>query len=260
MTVLAKYNLNKSYRQSSTTNYVKFASSPGWPYGSGPQEIDIFTYSTNPKTYVNQYVSYLKSELGNPNLTGDLITLKQLKSLGCTLNDDYTYSSTATCANSAHASWVVNGQYWWTKSSEPAYSMHIWYGATTGRLYHTGDMSPSYGVRPVITTTKVSPAIDATITCTITATPKDSTVKGENEVAAPLEPSKLMDPEVFCNGMGYPYGMYGANTYIASGWEEGDYDATVYLCAYDEDFEYDIDGYDIEGNLVYQYISDFTDV
>ena len=60
--MLAQYNLGPDYKQSTTTEYVSFSDTDGWEYEPGPKEIDIQTWSTNPKTYVNSYVSYLKNE------------------------------------------------------------------------------------------------------------------------------------------------------------------------------------------------------
>ena len=74
--MLAQYNLGTDYRQSTTTNYVIFSDTDGWEYTPGPKEIDIQIWSTNPKTYVNAYVEYLKTELEDDSVTGDLITLK----------------------------------------------------------------------------------------------------------------------------------------------------------------------------------------
>jgi hypothetical protein len=78
ITMLAQYNLGTDYRQSSAQKSVIFADKYGWEYTPGSKEIDIQTWSTNPKTYVNAYVEYLKEELGDDTVTGDLITLKDL--------------------------------------------------------------------------------------------------------------------------------------------------------------------------------------
>ena len=149
VTLLAQYSLGTNYRQSTTYSKVSFATADGWDYTPGPKEIDIQTWSSNPKNYVNNYVEYLNSELGDDLVSGDLITLTQLKSLGCTINDSYNYTSSITCADSTYAEWIVNGQSWWTKSAYPHFSDNIYKveqeGAFNGNLY-----TSSNGVRPVI--------------------------------------------------------------------------------------------------------------
>lgn len=320
VTLLAYNNITSGGRQSSSNNYVKFASTSGWPYAPGPLDIDIFTWSPNAKNYVNTYVSYLKGVTSDDTLTGNLITLNQLKPLGCVVSNDYTYSSTMTCANSQYASWLVPRQNYWIRSAEPTYKVHVYYASTNGRLYFDGNLSYSYGIRPVITMKKEK-AVLPTITCKITATPLENKEMGNGNAPGAVEPlteseifcfnqgfkygmlapntynddledpdhgsgsseyylcsnsedfeeyngydeigelvsingTPYYDPQTFCENKGYSYGMYGANTYSSSGWEEGEYGETVYLCAYDPDFEFDVDGYDIDGNLVWQFISD----
>ena len=153
VTLLARYNLDSTYKQSTTTNYVSFSGASGWEYTPGPKEIDIQTWSTKPKTYVNEYVSYLQEDTGDTTLTGDLITMAQLGELGCTVPSVYTWvsdSNARTCANSSHSDWLINGQYWWTRSTISGYPHFIWI------MYDGGDLGNySYystcGVRPVIT-------------------------------------------------------------------------------------------------------------
>ena len=158
VTMLASNVLGTDYRQTTSTTYseygVAFASTNGWGYTPGPKEIDIQTWSTNPKDYVNSYVSYLQTETGDTSITSNLITLAELKTLGCTINDDYSYTSGLTCANSSNAEWLVNGQYWWTRSANTASSGGVWSVHPDGYLYSTGYYNTFYGVRPVITISK----------------------------------------------------------------------------------------------------------
>ena len=158
VTMLAQYNLGTDYRQTESTTSneygVKFASTEGWEYTPGPKEIDIQTWSTNPKTYVNEYVSYLQSKTGSTSIAGNLITLAELKALGCTINDDYTYTSGLTCVNSEHANWLVNGQNWWTRSAYPDSSYGVWRVRTSGVLVGDDYSNTNSGVRPVITVSK----------------------------------------------------------------------------------------------------------
>ena len=153
VTMLAKYNLGIDYRQSTTENPVTFASSDGWEYTPGPKEIDIQEWSTNHKTYVNEYVEYLKKTLGDNTINGDLITLKELKSLGCTIKDDYSITTENTCVNNSYKEWLVNGQNWWTRSAESTSSRSVWHVYFDGSINSHG-YSYNYGIRPVITISK----------------------------------------------------------------------------------------------------------
>ena len=156
ITMLAQYNLSTEYKQSTTVNRVTFSDSNGWEYTPGPKEIDIQIWSTNPKTYVNAYVEYLKTELEDDSVTGDLITLTELKGLGCTIPSAYEYvssSSSRTCTNSPYKSWLINNQGWWSRSAYSDYACFVWYVSDDGYLNYYS-YSGSYGVRPVITISK----------------------------------------------------------------------------------------------------------
>jgi hypothetical protein len=141
VTMLAQYNLGTDYKQTTEANHVSFSDTDGWETEPGPKEIDIQKWSTNPKTYVNAYVEYLKTKLGDNSVTGDLITLTELEGLGC---------STPICSNSPYYSWLINGQHWWTCSARDEYVRFV---SSKGRLdgdYYSGIR----GVRPVITISK----------------------------------------------------------------------------------------------------------
>ena len=151
VTMLAQYNLGTDYRQSTISNEIMFASGTGWEYTPGPKE--IYFQNLYPGTYINEYVLYLQEILGDIAISGTLITLTELKSLGCTINDDYSYSDGLTCANSSNKLWLVNGQSWWTRSANADDNGSIWYVNASGGL---GSNSVKYyhqwaGVRPVIT-------------------------------------------------------------------------------------------------------------
>ena len=103
--------------------------------------------------YVNEYVTYLQSETGSSSIAGNLITLAELKALGCTINDDYSYSDGLTCANSSNASWLLNGQSWWTRSAYAVYGNNVWIVFSDDSL-RTTDYRTTRGVRPVITISK----------------------------------------------------------------------------------------------------------
>ena len=151
--MLAQQNLGTNYRQSETQNGVAFASSNGWGYTPGPKEIDIKQYIGKASTYVSEYVTYLQSEMkGDFFVSGNLITLAELKSLGCTIQDDYSYTGNETCANSKYSSWLVNDQNWWTRSTPSSYggTGGVWGVSSSGILDDTYYVD-LYGIRPVIT-------------------------------------------------------------------------------------------------------------
>ncbi len=152
VTLLAKYNLGTDYRQTKTQNGVTFSENIGWEYTPGPKEIDIQAYDGETKTYINEYVAYLKDKTGDVNITGTLMTLSQLKDLGCNINDDYIHAigGIPICADSEHISWLANGQRWWTRSAHPLEDKRIWRLNGSGLLYSNFnyDFVP---VRPVIT-------------------------------------------------------------------------------------------------------------
>lgn len=151
VTMLAQYNLGTDYRQTTTNNYVDFSNTNGWEYSSA-SEIDIQGWSTNPKLYVNEYVSYLSEYTGDDSLSGDLITLKKLKVLGCNIIDSYSWSSSANCLNTEYDTWLNTRQRWWTKSAstggEAIWIVHI------DKSLQTNIYTVKNGVRPVITISK----------------------------------------------------------------------------------------------------------
>lgn len=156
LTLLSKYNLGTSYRQSKTTNSVKLFSESGWSYTPGPKEIDIQAYEGNAKTYVNEYVSYLKEVTRDDSITGNIFTLADLKPLGCTFPENYTFaddSSVETCANSPYKSWLINGQKTWTRSAEPSNSSYVWMFGADGVLTR-GTYHNYLSIRPMITISK----------------------------------------------------------------------------------------------------------
>ena len=157
VTMLAQYNLGTDYRQSTTANYVSFSNTTGWEYTPGPKEIDIQQYDGNAKTYVNEYVSYLKSQTGDSTITGNLITLTELKGLGCTIDTNYYEEDEEEyhCYSSPYKSWLINDvQNWWTRSANPDFPQSVWmmynHGLLTIRYY----LNNYFGIRPVITMSK----------------------------------------------------------------------------------------------------------
>ena len=81
--------------------------------------------------------------------------MTELGTLGCTINADYLGASELTCANSSNASWLVNGQYWWTRSAHAGVNLYVWHVNASGELYYnTYSHATTYGVRQVITINK----------------------------------------------------------------------------------------------------------
>ena len=157
---MAQYNLGTDYRQSTTANLVPFSDSNGW---KSRVDIDIQQYNGPVKTYVNEYVDYLNSNL--PGIyKGDLISLSQLGNLGCDLTIiDYSLS-TNNCLDSLYKEWLLNNQMWWTKTSYSTSTVYAIIGGalypeeykvlqSEGESYEPHPFLESYekGVRPVIT-------------------------------------------------------------------------------------------------------------
>lgn len=155
VTLLAQYTLDSDYRQNSEDNNLSFSDTDGWEYSPGPKEIDIQSYDGNVKTYLQEYVSYLQDRTNDTTITGTLITLSELKNLGCTINDDYSFSFNLTCINSKYASWLVNNQRFWTRSTEPT-NGNIWYVDDLGIIYSYSYNDTSIGIRPVIIVSKAT--------------------------------------------------------------------------------------------------------
>ena len=157
VTMLAQYNLGIDYKQSEVENYVTFADSDGWENIPGPKEIDIFEWSTNPKIYVTEYVSFLQSELNDIDVSGNLITLKEMGNLGCTFPDDYGWiadDSARTCTVSKYFSWLINGQRWWTRSVSAVDKTHVWNVSAIDVFRGDNFKEAKRGIRPIITVSK----------------------------------------------------------------------------------------------------------
>ena len=153
--MLAQYTIGTDNKQSTTYNGVAFSDAAGWEYTPGPKEIDIQTWSTNPKTYVNAYVEYLKTELEDNTVTGDLISLKDLESLSCTVPSDYAWGSGSWDCYDSPYGWIANGHWWWTRSASSDYSTDVWHVSPDGGLSYYGYYIGN-NVRPVITISKTS--------------------------------------------------------------------------------------------------------
>ena len=161
--MLASHNLGHDYRQTSSVSHldygVTFASAGGWEYTPGPKEIDIQKWSTNPKTYVNEYVSYLQEETGDTTISGNLITITELGTLDCKIEADYTVNddyldNPITCNKSSNKKWLLNKQSWWTCSAYAGYHDTVFGVNAPGLMEAYGYGYTNYGVRPVIKISK----------------------------------------------------------------------------------------------------------
>jgi len=153
ISMLAQYNLGTDYRQTSTENLIEF--SGGASHSElGPRDIDIQIHSTNPKTYVNQYVSYLTEISGDLNLKGDLISVKELKKLGfLNIDDEYYYKGGETCVGTPYSNFLINGQSYWTKTTTSTGESY-WIVTNTGEFSQGMCKKNYFGIRPVITISK----------------------------------------------------------------------------------------------------------
>ena len=159
ITMLAQQGLNSSYRQSINAEEKMFSKNGGWETSPGPKEIDIQIWSTYPKEYINEYVTYLQEETGETTLGGDLITLTELKKLGCTIQEDYSYTGKETCANSPYKSWLIINGTWWTRSDISSFNDSVYKVGFPGNgdyaIFTQGIPEDNFAeIRPVITVSK----------------------------------------------------------------------------------------------------------
>lgn len=158
VSMLAKYNLGTDYKQVKGQNYVSFSDNIGWVNSPGPKEIDIQNHDGNAKTYINEYVEYLIEITQSVSISGDLITLKELNSLGCLISSDYSWLiniEDRTCNNSIHKLWLVDSyNNWWTKSANPDFSERIYIVVKEGYIKNTYNDNAIASIRPVITISK----------------------------------------------------------------------------------------------------------
>ena len=152
--------LNDEYRQDEeVSNGGWFSGGSGWSYSPGPKEIDIQSFDGHVKIALNNYFDYINTVI--PVNKVDLITLKQIENLGCTIPSDYAYSADISCdALRTYAWWsygVLDLEYWWTKSAVSNKSNEIWMASKTGLSKYVNYATIATGllglpgVRPVIT-------------------------------------------------------------------------------------------------------------
>ena len=156
VSLFARYNLGSDYKQIvGAGDWITF-SELDIEYATVPTDIDVQIFGGNVKTYINAYVEYLEMYTGDLSITGNLITLRELGDLGCTVPADYAYGSGEwTCVDSPYIGWLNNGSSWWTRSvvTDSDYCLFLWDGIYDGRMGRTCYVELS-GVRPVITISK----------------------------------------------------------------------------------------------------------
>lgn len=169
ITMLAQDNLSSSYRQTSTNNYVYFTDVGGWGFGV---DININDYEGSAKTYIAEYDKYFRNTIKDNNLLVSIITLGELNKLGCT---------SSGCTNSDYKSWLVPSYRWWTRSAVTNRESRVYGISATGVV--TDDYSiNTYGLRPTVTISK-----EATITCSLEASPVENQIMGDFEYAGPVD-------------------------------------------------------------------------
>jgi len=155
ISMLAQYNLGADYRQTTAEHYVNFSDGNGWEYTPGPKEIDIQSYDGNAKQYIGNYVDYLKAQLNDSFVSGNLISLKELQNLGCLVSSNYSWGSGGyNCYDSSYKDWLINNQYFWTRSALVNKSDGVWRLTQDGGLDFPNYFNSSGGMRPVITIAK----------------------------------------------------------------------------------------------------------
>ena len=154
ITLLTKYILDDTYRQNSTEFYsgdaVNMNSPGGW--STDVKDFDINVYSTEAVVYINNYVDYLKGVTGEDNISGNLITLMQLKDLGCSIDETYK-TLNMYCNESPYKNIIFNKQRWATRSADGTYSKEYFVVSVDGMICSTDVYADGY-IRPIITISK----------------------------------------------------------------------------------------------------------
>lgn len=156
--LFAQYKLGTDYRQTTTENIVTFSEEYGWLTSPAEIDIDIQQYDGNAKTYINKYKEIIDTKLGITTTKADLISLKELEKLGCTIPDGYLYTTDITkrtCKNSPYISWINKSINWWTKSAaaDNPYQ-NVWNYCDAKNFCSNHINIVQKGIRPVITIPK----------------------------------------------------------------------------------------------------------
>ena len=144
VTLLAKYNVSSSLKQSKSIIGVALCSEKGW--GQSGVNIDLNLYSGTGISRVKGYESYLKTLTLDDSLTATLLTRDDLIELGC---------SSSTCINKKNASWIIRQQPFWLRTTSHLSKWSFYYVNDRGNIAGNYDVA-QYGIRPVITISKSS--------------------------------------------------------------------------------------------------------
>lgn len=157
VTMLAKNNIGENYKQTSSIYKVNFSSKNGWEYTPGPKDIDVFTWGGQAKNLLEGYVGYLKTSTGDNNIKGNLITLKELGNLNCTVPSNYAKVADAsgrTCTSSTYNSWLINSSIkWWIRSAYEGSGNNVWFMYESGEI-NAFNYASLASVRPIIIISK----------------------------------------------------------------------------------------------------------
>ena len=157
VTLFTKYPLHtlSSVQMEEQVRIVtSFSDGIGWESDSEHMEIDFQQWGGYSKAVVNDYVSYLEDLTGDNNIYGDFITLSQLRDLGCSITDDYSWQPYNVCRDSPYVNWIVlDDYYWWTRSRVMDTPDRIWVLSLDGWLSSYSYDDSAY-IRPTITISK----------------------------------------------------------------------------------------------------------
>lgn len=154
--LLAQNAFDSSGKLSSNPSTFAFSTRSGWAYSPGPKEIDLETYASTIYDMLDAYSMDLYYSLGVGEVEVDLITLKQLEKLGCTIESDYSYSDDVTCYDSPYRYLFDDSINFWTKSASSDNPNHVWILGFGDLCTESYDFSIHYiYVRPVIKVNKL---------------------------------------------------------------------------------------------------------
>lgn len=144
--LLAKYNLNGSYRQDSNSNKIVKVFEFGQVSIAANRDYELINTANTAGYYVNQYTNYIKGNLGVSDdslIKGTIPTYSQLTAVGCSKT------------NNSCPSWINSNYYFWTRTSSSYYSngnafWSFYYNFLNDmKLYYSTD-SNYPGVRPLL--------------------------------------------------------------------------------------------------------------
>ncbi len=166
ITLFSRYVIGPDYKQTEEIHEVGFANQCTWEYTPGPKEVDIQQFDGPTKDYINNYGVYLKEMMKDSLIKLDLVSMNELKAIGCKINDDYTYTQDLTCTTSPLADKLINGHYWWLRSAYAQESSRVFIATDKGKLSYGGGCWFQNGVRPIVivSTSLFNPKIISPIT------------------------------------------------------------------------------------------------